>query len=83
MRGDVHKKILDVPLPQFKADNDAHVRLAELGRACATRVAAFIEERQLATEDYNVGRVRTEIRKSLLTTELRDIDQLLAGLIGG
>lgn len=79
---DVSKKILDVPLPQFKADNETHVRLAELGRVCAGRVEAYIQENDLANGEYNVGRVRTDVRKQLLATELREIDQLLSQLIG-
>lgn len=63
----VHKKILDVPLPKFNSDNETHVRLAELGRACAGRVAEFIRARNLEHEDYNVGRIRSEIRSQLLT----------------
>ncbi len=78
---DVHKKILDVPLPRFNGNHPAHGRLAGLGRTCAERVAAYVAGRQLATQDYNVGRERTAIRQ-LLTTELAEIDALLAGLIG-
>lgn len=78
---DVHKKILDVPLRRFNGNDPAHGRLAGLGRACAERVAAYVAGRQLATQDYNVGRERTAIRQ-LLTTELAEIDTLLAGLIG-
>ena len=79
---DVSKKILDVPLPQFSAKNPKHVRLAELGKACADRVAQYISDEHLATKDYNVGRIRSDIRNRLLTEELREIDVVLSGLIG-
>ncbi len=78
---DVSKKILDVPLPRFDANDETHRRLAELGRVCAGHVVAFIQARNLEHEDYSVGRIRTEIRK-LLITELREIDTLLSKLIG-
>ncbi|GAB3641560.1 N-6 DNA methylase [Spirosoma arcticum] len=79
---DVSKKILDVPLPQFKADNPLHVRLAELGKACAGLVAGYIAVNDLANQAYNVGRERSEIRNRLLAEELREIDVILGKLIG-
>jgi methylase of polypeptide subunit release factors len=79
---DVSKKILDVPFPQFKADNPAHGRLAELGRVCAGRVADYVAANALATTEYNVGRVRSEIRNHLLISELAEIDVVLAQIIG-
>ena len=79
---DVHKKILDVPLPKFKATEPAHIRLAELGKACAETVTAFIHREDLANQEYNVGRVRSQIRNQLLVSELREIDTLLAKVIG-
>ncbi|GAA4453022.1 hypothetical protein GCM10023189_17400 [Nibrella saemangeumensis] len=78
---DVSKKILDVPLPQFKADEEAHVRLAHLGQACAARVEEFIRDRDLANQDYNVGKVRSEIRNQLLVEELKQIDELLREVV--
>ncbi len=79
---DVSKKILDVPLPQFKADNPLHVRLAELGKTCTGRVAQYIEEQNLATQEYSVGRIRSDIRSKLLVSELQEIDEVLGKLIG-
>ena len=78
---DVHKKILDVPLPQFKADNPAYRRLAELGRACAERVGVFLEKEGVASGEYNVGRLRSAIRNTVLSAELSEIDDVLAGMM--
>lgn len=79
----VHKKILDVPLPQFKADNPVHVRLAELGRTCKEKVGVFLKKEGVAASDYNVGRLRSAIRKTVLSTELSQIDEVLLKLMQG
>ncbi len=79
---DVSKKILDVPLPQFNAANPVHAQLAELSQACAGRVQAHIVAEDLAHQDYNVGKVRSFVRNHLLISELQQIDELLAAVIG-
>ena len=77
---DVHKKILDIPLPQYNADNALHQRISKLGKECAATVADYIKTENLETTDYNVGKERSNIRK-LLVKELSQIDKALAGLI--
>ena len=77
----VHKKILDVPLPQFDAEHNEHQRLASLGRQCQQRVAVYVQEQKLAQKDYRVGSERRAIRQ-LLSVELEGIDQVLRSIIG-
>ena len=78
----IEKKILEIRFPQFKATNPMHVRLAALGKACAERVTQYISEKHLMTQEYNVGRIRSDIRNRLLAEELKQIDDLLGKLIG-
>jgi hypothetical protein len=38
----IHKKVLELSIPQFKADNPIHRRLAELGRECTAKVEKWL-----------------------------------------
>ncbi|MBC6991199.1 hypothetical protein [Hymenobacter sp. BT491] len=79
---DVSRKILDVPLPRFDASNPLHMGLAEQARACAVEVARYIDQQQLGSQDYNVGKVRLYVRQTLLRPQLTAIDALLRELLG-
>ena len=72
----VHTKILDVPFSRYDENNKNHRRIAEIGLACNQKVQQHIKLNNLETEEYNVGKLRLEIR-SLLAGELREIDGLL------
>jgi hypothetical protein len=77
----VQKKILDVPLPEYNGTNAAHVRLSELGRACAVLAQAAADSLTRPVENLTLGRARLEIRK-LLATHLTEADGLLCKLCG-
>lgn len=78
---DVSRKILDVPLPRFDAANPLHIELVAQAQTCAAAVAHYIEQQHLATQEYNVGKVRLYIRQTLLRPELVAIDALLRKLL--
>ena len=78
---DVHRKILDVPLPRFNAANADHQHLAYLGKVCAEKVREYIAAERLETREYNVGKVRSHLRNALLRAELTEIDAVLKGII--
>ena len=78
---DVHRKILDVPLPRYDAANPLHTALAGLGRECAGLVSAYIAAEQLDTADYSVGKVRSHLRRVLLRPQLEQIDAVLRQLV--
>lgn len=59
-----------------------HMRLAELKKVCMERVAQYISDEQLATQEYNVGRVLSDIRNRLLAGELHEIDAVLGEMVG-
>ena len=73
---DIHKRILDVPLPKYDEGNEVHVKIAEMGKKCSEVVRGYIKTANLATKEYNVGKERSLIRK-LLFEELKTIDGLL------
>ncbi len=78
---DVHRKILDVPLPRFSAANSQHQALATLGREAAAAVAAYVTESGIARTDYVVGKVRRHLRQVVLAEVLPRIDAALAALL--
>jgi hypothetical protein len=78
---DVHRKILDVPLPRFSAANGQHLALSGLGREAAAAVAAYVADSGVARTDYAVGKVRREIRQTVLAGLLPRIDAALAALL--
>ena len=80
---DVHRKILDVPLPRFTPANAQHQALAALGREAAATVAAYVARTGLTGTDYVVGKVRREIRQTILAGVLPRIDAALAALLPG
>lgn len=78
---DIHKRILDVPLPLFDADNPDHLRLAELGAQAAAKAEVFVAGRELGEDGgtlppHQLGRLRGEIRDHL-GKELQAIDATL------
>lgn len=77
---DVHKKILEVPLPKYNQLNSKHLQIAELGNVCMKKTEEYIEQQGLSNNDYNVGKERSIIRK-LLSEELLQIDKLLQEIV--
>lgn len=78
---DIHKRILDVPLPLFDADNPDHRELAELGALATQKSAAFVGALKLGKDGgtlppHQLGRLRGEIR-DFLRAELEAIDKAL------
>ncbi len=80
---DVHKKILDIYFPKFDSKDKVHVKLAELGKACHTKAAKYIEDNppQQALTAMHLGKLRTNIKKHL-SVEMGEIDGLVKKLVG-
>lgn len=73
---DIHKRILEIPLPFYDANNAGHRLFAKLGKKCEEKVSGFLS----GIGDYNVGRLRLQVR-SLLSHELKETDKILKKLI--
>jgi hypothetical protein len=77
---DIHKKLLELPIPLFEHDNFKHCRLSELG-ANARKVAV----KAIASGEFPVNsaiaRQRAYIR-TLLQSEMEEIDNLVDVLLG-
>ena len=77
---DVHKTILDVPLPAFDAADPDHAALAELGADCAAKAADWAAAGGMADAGGRVGAARSKLRKHL-AAELKQIDRVLRRLV--
>jgi len=76
---DIHKKVLELPIPQFDIENPAHLRLAQLGQACTTKVEQWLVSGG-AGDIKSIGRLRGMVRK-MLSAELAEIDELVKGIL--
>jgi len=76
----IHKKVLDLPIPQFDPSQEDHRRLAELGKACSERVAAWLAAGGPG-KTQSIGRLRAMVRE-MLREELAEIDECTAQILG-
>jgi hypothetical protein len=77
---DICKKVLDLPIPQFDPAQAEHQRLAELGKACSERVAAWLTAGGPG-KTQSIGRLRRLVRE-MLKEELAKIDECTIQILG-
>jgi hypothetical protein len=77
---DIHKKVFDLPIPQFDPSQAEHQRLAELGKACSERVAAWLAAGGPG-KTQSIGRLRGMVRE-MLKEELAEIDECTTRILG-
>jgi len=76
---DICKKVLDLPIPQFDADDPRHQRLAELGQECSARVEEWLASGGPG-KTKSIGKLRGMVR-DLLRTQLDEIDDLVKKIL--
>ena len=80
---DVHKKILELPWPEFSKNLPAHRRLAALGQRAARAVQGILGSQQdLELNPRSLGRLRTRIRTELAVL-MGEIDALVESISTG
>lgn len=80
---DIHKTIVKVPFPRFKASEPEHEQLSELGRRCAAAaLRAVSEEEDLDLTPRILGRVRSRIRQ-VIYEDMKVIDEIVERLSRG
>ncbi|MDE5833720.1 MAG: N-6 DNA methylase, partial [Desulfovibrio sp.] len=77
---DIHKKILDVPIPEFDPADDRHLELARLAKVAALKAEAYIRQQNFDAQGNNmtpkqIGDFRKEVR-GIVKSELDMIDRL-------
>jgi len=69
---DIHKKVLELPIPRFDPSEEAHRKLAALGRACTQKVADWLEAGGPG-KVRSIGKLRSMVRE-MLAEERKEID---------
>ena len=81
---DIHKKVWELPIPQFKSGDKMHLRLAKIAEACAAKVQGMVPGLGRSFEGVRgprvIGRTRAAVRKAL-QEELTEIDAIVAGIL--
>ena len=79
----VHKKILELPWPEYSKTKDSHLRLVEMGKQAVNAVQGILGAQQdLELDPRTLGRLRSSIRNEL--KELMDkIDILVQEISTG
>jgi hypothetical protein len=76
---DIHKKVLELPIPRFRRDNPNHVQLADLGAQCAQKVRVWLDQGGPG-QVTSIGRLRGMVRQ-MLKTELEEIDGIVKDIL--
>ncbi|MEO5606693.1 MAG: N-6 DNA methylase [Polaromonas sp.] len=80
---DVHKKILELPWPDFSPNRPSHRRLVALGRSAAQAVQGILGSQQdLELDPRTLGRLRSSIRRELAGV-MGQIDALVEAISTG
>ena len=73
------KKVLELPIPQFDAENLQHRQLAELGQACTAKVKQWVNNGGPGSI-RSIGKLRGMVRE-MLSEELGEIDGVVEGMM--
>jgi SAM-dependent methyltransferase len=83
----IHKKVLELPIPQFERNNKLHIRLSELGKEASKKAQQKLEE--ILENEYkhleylkpqHIARIRKEIREEI-KKELEEIDEIVEKIL--
>jgi len=81
---DIHKKVWELPIPEYSEKNPKHIKLAEIAEACAEKVKEMVPDLKKLFEDvrgpHAIGRARTAVRQAL-HDELAEIDSLVKEIL--
>ena len=76
---DIHKKVLELPIPKFNPENPNHIRLVKIGEGCHKKVKQWIENKGMG-KVKSIGKMRSMVRK-MLAKELQEIDEIVREII--
>lgn len=76
---DVHKKLLELPIPTFDQEKPKHRRISELGATAREEAVKAIQSGEFPV-DSTIARQRRFMREHL-KSELEEIDKLVAALL--
>jgi len=70
---DIHKKVLEIPIPQYSSSDENHKALSQLGEQCTQKVEQLLPQ---LTKSRSIGHTRRLI-KAELKEELEQIDEIV------
>jgi len=81
---DIHKKVWELPIPQFNRRDKAHLRLAESAESCAGKVKGMVSALKESFEGVRgprvIGRARAAVRKAL-KDDFTEIDAIVKEIL--
>jgi hypothetical protein len=78
---DVHKKILEIPLPQYNKRIELHNELALLGKICTSKtIQQFGNKTNMDLSPSELGITRLSIRENL-KSEIKEMDKIVKSLV--
>ena len=81
---DIHKKVWELPIPEFNPKDKAHLRLAEIAQSCAEKVKEEVPGLKALFQDVRgpraIGRARTAVREAL-KDEISEIDAIVQEIL--
>jgi len=76
---DIHKKVLELPIPQFDANNPVHKQLVEIGEESSIKVKKWLASGG-AGQVKSIGTLRGRVRE-MLKSELNEINELVQNIL--
>ena len=76
---DIHKKVLDLPIPQFGPSDKLHLQLSEMGKLCTTKVTRWVRKGGPG-KTRSIGVLRRKVRE-MLSEDLSEIDTLVQKIL--
>jgi hypothetical protein len=74
---DIHKKVWELPIPEFNPSNEDHIKLATLGEECTKKVSKLLSK---GIPQKSIGNLRKMI-KGELKEEIEEIDGIVKRIL--
>jgi len=74
----IHKKVLEIPIPRYSKGNASHAQLVKLGKECHRKVSKILPT--LAQKYTSIGKIRSEVKEALYS-EIQEIDEIVRRLL--